>query len=65
MSDIHPNMTTMLDNYPGATVNSSIGYCSWSGREGKGRQRYKCTQYKPTKVSLLGVSQLIRNSASL
>ena len=44
------------DHYPGAIVNSSIGYSSWSEREEKGSQGYRCTQYKPTKVSSLGVS---------
>ena len=41
------------DHYPGAIVNSFIGYSSWSEREEKGRQGYRCTQYKPTKVSSL------------
>ena len=49
-------MVFQYDHYPGAIVNSFIGYSSWSEKE-KGRQGYRCTQYKPTKVSLLGVSR--------
>ena len=37
------------DHYPGAIVNSSIGYSSWSEREEKRRQGYRRTQYKPPK----------------
>ena len=40
--------------------STSIGYSFWSRREEKGRQGYRCLQYKPTKVSLLGVSWLLQ-----